>query len=128
MNGNDLKVGTSTAIPYNVSPGTLEYYIQKALGVTDIEVNSLGNAVDGYTFYIDFFGITSEVPIDVSAASLVGEAGVTISIDVTKLRAADKTLNYISIENNLLSQLGTVPAVTLTISDSKAICVATSGC
>jgi len=128
LNGNDLKVGTSTAIPYNVAPWTLEYYIQKALGVTDIEVNSLGNAVDGYTYYIDFFGITSEVPIDVSAASLVGETGVAISIDVTKLRAADQTLNYISIENNLLSQLGTVPAITLTMNDSKAICVATSGC
>lgn len=128
LNTIDLKVGTSTAIPYSTSAGTLEYYIQKALGTTDIEVNSLGNAVDGFTYYIDFYGITSEVPVEVNSGSLSGESGVTISMTVTELRAADNTLNYVSIENNLLSQLGSVPAVTLTIDDSKAICVASTGC
>jgi len=83
LNGADLKVGTSTAIPFNTYAGTLEYYIQKALGTTDVEVNSLGNAIDGYVYYIDFFGVTSEVPVDVNAGSLVGETGVAISMSVT---------------------------------------------
>lgn len=83
LNTIDLKVGSSTAIPYSTSAGTLEYYIQKALGTTDIEVNSLGNAADGFTYYIDFFGITSEVPVEVNSGSLVGESGVSISMTVT---------------------------------------------
>lgn len=77
--------------------------MRATLKTKDISVTSVGNAEDGFTYYLDFYGVYSEVPLTVSQGTLSGEAKKNIAISVTNLRIPDGTLNFITIENDLLS-------------------------